>query len=57
MPSIVNIFKTSTEKLLVDQFICTINKLLFDGDRTVQEQRQLLEHCNTSISFLIEVIC
>lgn len=56
MPSLVNIFKTSTEKLLVDQYIGTIHKLLLDEDRTVQEQRSILEHCNTSISLLLQVI-
>lgn len=55
MPSLVDIFKTSTEKLLVDKLIGTIHKLLCDGDRTVQEQHSLLEHCNHSISLLIQV--
>lgn len=56
MPSIVNIFKMWTEKPLVDKLIDTINKLLIDGDRTVQEQRPLLEYCNTTIGHILRVI-
>lgn len=53
IPSIVNIFKIWTEKPLVDKLIDTINKLLIDGDRTVQEQRPLLEYCNSSIGHIL----
>jgi len=56
MSSIVNIFKISTEKPLVDKLIDTINKLLYDKDRTVQEQRPLLEYCNTTIGLILQVI-
>jgi len=55
MSSLVNIFKISTEKPLVDKLIGTINKLLCDEDRTVQEQRSVLEYCNTSINHTIQV--
>jgi len=55
MSSIVNIFKISSEKPLVDKLIDTINKLLHDEDRTVQEQRPLLEYCNTTIGFILQV--
>ncbi|XP_025200082.1 serine/threonine-protein phosphatase 4 regulatory subunit 4-like [Melanaphis sacchari] len=54
MSSIVNILNVSNEKLLVDKLIDAINKLLIDGDRTVQEQRPLLEYCNTTISHIIQ---
>lgn len=56
MSSLVNIFKISTEKHLVDKLSNTINKLLLDEDQTVQEQRSLLEHCHTSINHIIQVI-
>lgn len=56
MSSIVNIFKISTEKSLVDKLIDTINKLLYDKDRTVQEQRPLLEYCNSTIGLILQVI-
>lgn len=56
MPSLVNIFKISTEKPLVDKLISTINKLVFDKDRTVQEQHTLLEYCNSSINQILQVI-
>lgn len=56
MPSLVTIFKTSTEKLLVNKLINAINKFLFDEDRIVQEQRPLLEYCNASLSLIIQVI-
>lgn len=56
MPSLVNIFKISTEKPLVDKLISTINKLVFDKDRTVQEQRTFLEYCNSSINQILQVI-
>lgn len=56
MSSIVNIFKISTEKPLVDKLIDTINKLLNDKDRTVQEQRPLLEYCHTTIGLILQVI-
>lgn len=55
MSSLVNIFKLSTEKPLVDKLIGTINKLLFDEDHTVQEQRSILEYCNSSINLMIQV--
>lgn len=54
MSSIVNIFKISTEKSLVDKLIDTINKLLYDKDRTVQEQRPLLEYCNSTIGLILQ---
>lgn len=56
MSNIVNIFKISTEKPLVDKLIDTINKLLCDEDRTVQEQRPLLEYCNTTVDLILRVI-
>lgn len=56
IPSLVNIFKVSTEKSLVDKLFSTINKLILDEDRTVQEQRQLLERCNSSIGQILQVI-
>jgi len=56
IPSLVNIFKVSTEKSLVDKLVSTINKLILDEDRTVQEQRTLLEHCNSSIAQILQVI-
>lgn len=56
MSSIVNTFKISTEKPLIDKLIDTINKLLFDKDRTVQEQRPVLEYCNTTIGLILQVI-
>lgn len=49
-------FKNSTEKHLLDKLTVAINKLLFDEDRTVQEQRLLLEHCNVSINLIMRVI-
>lgn len=52
MPSLINIFTNMVEKPLVDKLIGTINKLLLDEDRTVQELRPLLEHCITSISIM-----
>lgn len=55
MPSLVNIFKISTEKSLVDKLICSINILLIDGDRSVMEQRPLLEHCSASINHIMRV--
>jgi len=55
MSSLVNIFKISIEKPLVDKLIGTINKLLFDEDRTIQEQRSVLEYCNSSINLTIRV--
>ncbi|VVC44329.1 Hypothetical protein CINCED_3A017029 [Cinara cedri] len=54
MSKLVNLFEISAEKNLVDKLIDTINKLLFDEDRTVQEQRLLLENCKTSIHILIQ---
>lgn len=56
MSSVVNIFKTSTEKPLVDKLIDTINKLSFDEDRTVQEQRPILEYCSATIGLILRVI-
>lgn len=56
MSSLVKIFKNSSEKPLVDKLIVTINKLLLDKDRTVQEQRPALEYCYSSISHLLLVI-
>jgi len=56
MSNLVNIFKISTEKPLVDKLIETINKLLCDEDRTVQEQRPLLEYCNTTVDLILRVI-
>lgn len=44
------------EKHLLDKLTVTINKLLFDEDRTIQEQRLLLEHCNVSINLIMRVI-
>jgi hypothetical protein len=55
MPNLVNIFKISTEKSLVDKLICTINILLVDEDRSVLEQRPILEYCNASINHIIQV--
>ncbi|XP_025425669.1 serine/threonine-protein phosphatase 4 regulatory subunit 4-like isoform X2 [Sipha flava] len=54
MPNLVNIFKISTEKSLVDKLICTINILLVDEDRSVLEQRPILEYCNASINHIIQ---
>lgn len=56
MPYLINIFKISMEIPLITKLNSAINKLLFDKDRTVQEHHQLLEHCNASISTIIQVI-
>lgn len=56
MSNLVEIFKVSTEKHLIIKLNSTINKLLLDEDRTVQEHYQLLENCNSSINNIIRVI-
>lgn len=55
MSNLVEIFKVSTEKPLITKLNSTINKLLLDEDRIVQEHYQLLENCNISINVIIQV--